>query len=504
MNRRTKARNLLLIAVLVASAILGFIPLVHAGSSLDCQGAGIGSLTATFNNSNNKCTPSAIGELIIVAITTQDTSVSACSGEIVPSTVTDTQGVVFIHVPGAPGCGVFNNANVGIADLWYGFTKSTAQDTVSTTLSGSVNEAWIFASYYTSSAGFALLAQGVAGCNGSNGSPCPATAQLSAPISYGAGNIVYGSQNTRSGTYSAPGASFSALNEWTGSANVASCSASGSAENCQEFFFPVAGATTTTPASLAGHPAWAVVGAVFGNPSTVFLVVACTFFQLQCWWYPTLFMGMYMAPFLAIGSKGRISTKGKTFLVLGGMVYGSLIEVIMGIMTILIPLLLIIVWVLYTFRFQLRQSFQGAGSVVNEARKKGVRSFSDRFKGSLATIFTLGIGGLAFALTALSPSAQALTVTITGWLAPDAVHLGNGLFALIYPFVGIGLFSGMAFGLGERGDILVTTTLLGQLVGSLLAMLSVTSSGTNAIPFAMLLIPGFSLALWLWEGGVSG
>ena len=82
---------------------------------------------------------------------------------------------------------------------------------------------------------------------------------------------------------------------------------------------------------------------------TVYVVVACNFFQLQCWLYPLFFMGMYSAFFIGVGLGLEVSEKGFIYLIFSGLTMASIIEVQMGIMTPLLPIILIVLVVAYSF-----------------------------------------------------------------------------------------------------------------------------------------------------------
>jgi PKD domain-containing protein len=73
---------------------------------------------------------------------------------------------------------------------------------------------------------------------------------------------------------------------------------------------------------------------------------ACNFYQLQCWAYPLLFMGLYVGAAIAF----NFSEKGFLYFALAGATYASLIEISLGIMTPTLPIILIALNVAYSFR----------------------------------------------------------------------------------------------------------------------------------------------------------
>lgn len=125
-------------------------------------------------------------------------------------------------------------------------------------------------------------------------------------------------------------------------------------------------------------------------------------------------------------------------------------------------------------------------------------------KGLLSTMAIGALGALAFAFIVFSSSlpayALSTTTAITGWLFPDAAHWNNGFGALLFPIVGVGLFAGMGRIVGLTGDFSVTLILAGLTVGGLLAMLSLNASTNNVLPFALVLVPGVDLVIWMWKG----
>lgn len=80
------------------------------------------------------------------------------------------------------------------------------------------------------------------------------------------------------------------------------------------------------------------------------LVVACNFFQLQCWAIPLVYLGMYDAFFISAALAFRFSEKGFLYFTLAGLTLGSLTEISLGIMTPAVPVMLVVVNVAYSFR----------------------------------------------------------------------------------------------------------------------------------------------------------
>lgn len=93
-------------------------------------------------------------------------------------------------------------------------------------------------------------------------------------------------------------------------------------------------------------------GPVCNAPGTTTVVVAtqaCTFFQLQCWWYPLMFMGMYSAFVWVPVAVRRGSEKAIIYSFLAGATLASWVEVLLGVMTPALPVMLIAANITYSF-----------------------------------------------------------------------------------------------------------------------------------------------------------
>ena len=125
-------------------------------------------------------------------------------------------------------------------------------------------------------------------------------------------------------------------------------------------------------------------------------------------------------------------------------------------------------------------------------------------KGAVSSGAVMGIIVLAFIVYLWMPQvvhAITTTTTVTGWLIPDSAHFNNGIGALLFPLIGVGLFTSFPLILGYRGDLVVTMALVGLTIGSVMGMLSLTGSSNSVIPFALPVVAGADLLLWLWKGG---
>lgn len=93
-------------------------------------------------------------------------------------------------------------------------------------------------------------------------------------------------------------------------------------------------------------------GAICGAPTVAgaTLITACTFFQFQCWAIPLMYLGMIDGFFMGVAGAFRVTEKSALYLIIAGLTWGSLVEISLGIMTPMLPILLITANVAYSFR----------------------------------------------------------------------------------------------------------------------------------------------------------
>jgi len=73
----------------------------------------------------------------------------------------------------------------------------------------------------------------------------------------------------------------------------------------------------------------------------------CTFFQEQCWVYPLFFLGLFGSFWIGIGIGMHASDRGLTFLAMSAITYGTIIEIMMGMLAGSFMVLVILADVVY-------------------------------------------------------------------------------------------------------------------------------------------------------------
>lgn len=81
-------------------------------------------------------------------------------------------------------------------------------------------------------------------------------------------------------------------------------------------------------------------------------IIPCSWFQVQCWWYPSLFFGLYIAIFMIVAKKGEASGSGTIYMALSALNLSAMTQTLMGLLTFIVPLLLIVLTVVYAVRFR--------------------------------------------------------------------------------------------------------------------------------------------------------
>lgn len=84
------------------------------------------------------------------------------------------------------------------------------------------------------------------------------------------------------------------------------------------------------------------------NP--VVVITPCTAYELQCWLYPSFFIAVYLLMMMGIAYRGDISSRDMEGVVLEALAIGSLIAVIMGLFSVMIPLFITVLHIVRTLR----------------------------------------------------------------------------------------------------------------------------------------------------------
>ncbi len=90
---------------------------------------------------------------------------------------------------------------------------------------------------------------------------------------------------------------------------------------------------TTSPSSSA----WLMTGEIFGIGSAIATstinvvhVVSCNFYELECWWEPLIFYGMYVGLWVGIGATMAIRARSMTYLFGAAVSYASMYLILLG------------------------------------------------------------------------------------------------------------------------------------------------------------------------------
>lgn len=113
------------------------------------------------------------------------------------------------------------------------------------------------------------------------------------------------------------------------------------------------GGPTTAPFTLTnGGGGFAEVAISLASSSAPppYTITACSYTQLQCWWYPFLFFMLYGVIFMMVGAIGGASRTGMNVLLLAGLDNAALAATTMGILNFTVPLLFIVLTVVYFVR----------------------------------------------------------------------------------------------------------------------------------------------------------
>jgi hypothetical protein len=357
--KRKKSKSGLAIALLV-SAMFSSILIASNFPDAHASGPALSHTASTTCGSVATCPTTlniATGDLIVVI------SHYGASFSISQSGVTDTIGNSFhratvgTYIPGAAQCG---NPSGNLNDeIWYAISSgSNGADVVTVHLSGITNcnfDTTIVS--FTGASTFALDGTGTGHCSSTCGTS----------LSTSSASFINSNYVLVSGAYGAPysfpftsgGCSYGSFS--TGhSATTGWCySVPGVGFPSDPTTFPM---FTTLP---GGGPVlnWGEVGAAFDAPPTTTtssststgtgqtVVIACTWYQEQCWLFPIMFLALFSTFWVAIGAASKVSTRGMTYILMSSVTYGTIIEIMMGMLSSELLILIIVIDVVYAIGF---------------------------------------------------------------------------------------------------------------------------------------------------------
>ena len=259
------------------------------------------------------------------------------------SSVSDTLGNSWNIVSVCSPLGITNCASIGYSLIIHG-----GSSTISANLGVSNYGAWSIG-YAAASDGTPLLYEGLASGTGA----VPSTSGLTWPTSsisvdYPLLAFVFVGESPSSGL----GPQTSSAGTWTPAATSLGDGYECNSSNCQQEGYLTENTGSGTFSATANmafngasstNPTYLVAAFVFGlEPIVVTVITACTLFELQCWWYPLLFVGLYAGFILLVSTWLQTSPRGKAHLFLSAVTMGSLVAVIFGIMSIAFPLLMLL------------------------------------------------------------------------------------------------------------------------------------------------------------------
>lgn len=99
------------------------------------------------------------------------------------------------------------------------------------------------------------------------------------------------------------------------------------------------------------------------------------------------------------------------------------------------------------------------------------------------------------------------TTTIVAWNAPDGKHYANGLGAMFFILLGVGVFACLPIIFRRRGDFVITMMLFGALAGLVVATLQngqAANANSLIAPIGAIVMGGVLLVLWVAKGARGG
>lgn len=323
-----KARFIAVALFIFLSVLIGgYSPAAHAGGTIvGVAGASCSSTT----NCTITYTVVGVGNLLALGVGW------ITSGVVRTITVSDTLGHTWANTISADNtCSGTNHYD---SQVFYTTSISTGADTITVTASGSTSK--IDAQVFEVSGGLnapASVGTGHGDCI-NNVSPSAASTAFT-------GTVFLFTALETSGTsgLNSAGASYTCLVSATNVCNVG---------NLLGDEYSIAGVTSPTTFPYGnGAPVshWSEVGVVFEAAVvvTVTTVVPCTWYEEQCWLFPLFFIAVYSISWLVPAAFSKVSTRGMTHLFMAALTLGTVIDIMMGMLSANLLILLIAIDVLY-------------------------------------------------------------------------------------------------------------------------------------------------------------
>lgn len=341
-----KLRGALVAAlIMIGSLVLAFPPAFATAATMnhECKGAIVSSASGVVT-----CTVDTKYDLLAVAVQAQDGTLNTQT-QVHVSTVTDNHGNKFgqrsqtQHSIGA-NC---LSGNCFDSEIWSATALGTFpySDVITVTLDHALtggSEGFIEA-FDVTGADNTTVGTGGQFCESSCGTGNTAVP----PITFNTGAAYFalaGIFNDCTG----PGLAGSGCLATTG--YTQSCYPT-NPEGCAEWSVTVASPATFPFGNAYGQP-WYETAVVFGPLAfaTETAITKCLFTQIQCWWYPLLFYGVFGGAFMVVGRAGSVDPRGLTYLLLAALTFCSLIQVQMNMTNIMLPVILSITGIAYAVR----------------------------------------------------------------------------------------------------------------------------------------------------------
>jgi hypothetical protein len=359
-----RIKPVLLVVLLSLVSFFSFAPLVHASGSPTVVKT-VSEVTCGTNYfCNSKMTGATPGDLFVADVTNDVSGTGSTHHNFYFSIGSSTANITNAQIAvqnyvlqcdynsGMPTCNFpANNAYFGSAVI-YGIIATNVPDLVVQTNQTSIDVANHLAitSYDVSGVSPTQLSYtGTGSIGGTNQNlKLPSATNMVSSVYGGANNFYTGAYFTSvvgiSYSFSLPSGFTDYGSAWGPEIQMLGATSGVSS--------PTTMPIVVTATHTVNQTVYTYAAAAFGPAYAAVVVVPCTFTQLQCWWYPMLFMLAFSGVFLMVAGVSKTPPKQAMFLFLCGLSFGSVVAVIFGLLTIIVPLALLVLNVLYVVRFR--------------------------------------------------------------------------------------------------------------------------------------------------------